>query len=373
MPHGTSNDATQNVTASLVGREHAVVDHHHRRTRMFGQHAKTEARTMLVITDAIFRAGEAATYIDERREQVGFPHRVDSLHQREDALEPRPRVDGRSGQPRSRAILGLVVLHEDEVPELEESIACRIVQRTTVGPERTAAIDMDFRTWSARSHITHLPEVVLVAEALDALHRNANDVVPDLLGLVVALVHGDPQLVAVESEYLRGQLPTPGNCLFLEVVTETEVAEHLEEHEVTLRATHIVEVVVFAAGPDALLHADCAVVRRGFLSHEIRLERHHPGHGEHDRRIEGNEAGRRHHGVGTVGEESNERLAQVVGRSKVGAGHRDYSKRSSLVESRLLPVAPPIVSETLSLAVMTRSTSPSMNWSTDSFVATWSA
>ena len=42
----------------------------------------------------------------------------------------------------------------------------------------------------------------------------------------------------------------------LEVVAEAEVAEHLEEHEVALGAPDVVEVVVLAAGADALLRAD---------------------------------------------------------------------------------------------------------------------
>ena len=72
-------------------------------------------------------------------------------------------------------------------------------ERAAVGAERRAAVDVQLAARTARAGVAHLPEVVLVAEALDALHRHADDVVPDLLGLVVAVVDGDPDAVAVEA------------------------------------------------------------------------------------------------------------------------------------------------------------------------------
>ena len=93
----------------------------------------------------------------------------------------------------------LVELHEHEVPELHEPVARRIVQRATLGPEGRAPVDVDLAARAARSGLAHLPVVVLVAEALDAFHRHADLLVPDRLGLVVGVVHRDPQLVAVEA------------------------------------------------------------------------------------------------------------------------------------------------------------------------------
>ena len=152
---------------------------------------------------------------------------------------------------------------------------CGIAERAAVGTERRAAVDVDLAARSAWAGVAHLPEVVLVAEALDAIHRHADLLVPDGLGLVVAVVDGDPQLVAVEAERLGGQLPAPRDDLVLEVVAEAEVAEHLEEHQVPLGAPDVVEVVVLATGTRTLLAADGALVRRHLVADEVRLERHH--------------------------------------------------------------------------------------------------
>ncbi len=130
---------------------------------------------------------------------------------------------------------------------------CGIADRTTVGPERRPAVDVDLAARPAWTGVAHLPEVVLVAEPLDALHRHADLLVPDGLGLVVAVVHRDPHPVAVEAERLGVELPAPRDDLALEVVAEAEVAEHLEEHQVALGAADVVEVVVLATGAGALL------------------------------------------------------------------------------------------------------------------------
>ena len=161
--------------------------------------------------------------------------------------------------------------------------------------------------------VAHLPEVVLVAQPLDALHRHADLLVPDGLRLVVAVVHRDPQAVAVEPERLGRQLPAPRNDLALEVVAEAEVAEHLEEHEVPLGSTDVVEVVVLASGTGALLAADGALVGRYLVADEVRLEGNHAGHREQHGRIVGDQACRRHHRVSSCREEIQEGVAQLVG------------------------------------------------------------
>ena len=192
------------------------------------------------------------------------------------------------------------------------------MQGTTVGTEGGPAVDVDLGARSAGTGITHLPEVVLVAESLDALERHANLLMPDRLGLVVALVDGDPEPVAVEAPATAGaigsdQLPAPRDDRRLEVVAEAEVAEHLEEHEVALGASDVVEVVVLAAGAGALLGADSAGERRHLVADEVRLERHHAGDREHHGRIVRDQARGRYDDVILPGEEVEEGLPQLVG------------------------------------------------------------
>ena len=262
VAHGAADDPPQHVAAGLVGGEHAVGDEHRGGAGVLGEDADGEAVAVVVVADRVRAPGELARLVDQRAHQVGLPQRVDALQHGEHALEAGAGVDRGLGQRRQRPGLVAVVLHEHEVPELEEAVALLVDGGTPVGSELGAAVEVDLAAGSARAGLAGLPEVVLVAEPLDPLHRHTDDVVPDLLGDIVALVHGDPQAVTVHPPVLGDQLPAGRDDELLEVVAEAEVAEHLEEHEVALRAADVVEVVVLAARPHALLRADRPLVRR---------------------------------------------------------------------------------------------------------------
>ena len=57
------------------------------------------------------------------------------------------------------------------------------------------------------------------------------------------------------------ELPSKFDCIVLEVVTETEVAQHFEEGVVTSGIANIIQVVVFTACADTLLSGRCTGVR----------------------------------------------------------------------------------------------------------------
>src|ERR1051326_1675968 len=88
---------------------------------------------------------------------------------------------------------------------------------------------MDLAARPARAGLAHLPEIILLAEAEHALLRQAADLEPQPLGFVVVLVDGGPEFVDRQLPFLGQKLPGPRDRLFLVVVAEGPVAEHLEE------------------------------------------------------------------------------------------------------------------------------------------------
>ena len=66
---------------------------------------------------------------------------------------------------------------------------------------------MDLGAGTARAGLAHLPEVVLLVEAEDAVLRNAGDLLPQLLGLVVLAENGDVQLVLGQAVFLGDEVP----------------------------------------------------------------------------------------------------------------------------------------------------------------------
>ena len=123
---------------------------------------------------------------------------------------------------------------------------------------------------------------------------------------------GDPQAFWVKTKNFCHQFPRPRNGVFFEVVAKTEVAQHLKEDKVTLRATNIIEVVVLSTSTNTLLHRDSTVVRGHFVTHEIRLERHHSRHGEQQCGVVRNKAGRRDDGMRSVAKKLRESRPQLV-------------------------------------------------------------
>src|SRR5690606_40947233 len=108
-------------------------------------------------------------------------------------LEARPGVDGGRGQRLELAVGAAVVLHEDEVPQLEELALFAagdelLEAEVLAAPVRGPEVEVDLRARAARPGVAHRPEVVLVAEAEDALRPQAGHLLPQPRGPVVLLL-----------------------------------------------------------------------------------------------------------------------------------------------------------------------------------------
>ena len=131
------------------------------------------------------------------------------------------------------------------------------------------------------------------------------------------MVDRDEQPALVEPEVSRHQGPGVLDGGRLEVVAEREIAEHLEERVMPGRIADIVEIVVLAAGPQALLGRGGTAIGALLDTGEQVLELHHPGAGEHQRRIvAGDKRPRRDDLVSRLAEEVEKGRAGLV-----DAGH----------------------------------------------------
>lgn len=210
-----------------------------------------------------------------------------------------PRI-GKSSLPSPAAAL---VLHEDQVPDLH--VALVVDGRAAFDAELGAPVVVDLRARATGSRDAHGPEVVLLAQALDALGGNADLVAPDLLGLVVVEVDRDPELLGVEAvaavlDGVGQRLPGELDGAFLEVVPEGEVAAHLEEGAVAGGLADLFDV----RRTDALLHAGDARRGRLDLAEEVRLEGDHARGDQQQSRVVRDERRRRHGGVTALLEEA---------------------------------------------------------------------
>jgi hypothetical protein len=311
VAHGPAHDPAQHIAAPLVGRRNPVGDQKAARAQMVGD---DPVRGGVVAHRR--DAGQLDAGGDQGAEQVDVEDVVDALQDRGDPLQPHAGVDRRLGQGRAHAVSGLIVLHEDQVPELDEPVAVLVGRAGRAAGDVGAVVVEDLRTGTAGAGVAHRPHVVGVAH--DAVVGNAGDLAPEDGGLLVAGVDGDPQPVLRQGEVAADQGPGQLDRALLEVVAEREVAEHLEEGAVAGGVADIVEVVVLAARAHALLRRGGPGRRRALRAGEDVLERDHPGVDEEQGGVAARHQRRgRDHRVVLAGE-----VAQEGATDLVQAGHR---------------------------------------------------
>ena len=236
--------------------------------------------------------GDMGRGLDQRPHQVGVVVVVLALQERADPLQPHAGVDRGFRKRLAGAVLELLELHEDEVPDLDEPVAVLVGAAGRPAPDMVAVIVEDFRAGAAGAGRTHHPEVVVRRNADDPLVRQAGGLLPDLRRLVIGVVDRDQQAVLRNPELLGDQVPGEGDRVVLEIVAEREVPEHLEEGVVARGIADVVEVVVLAARAHAFLAGGGAAVVAVLEPGEDVLELHHARVGEHQRRVVARHQGR---------------------------------------------------------------------------------
>ncbi len=147
----------------------------------------------------------------------------------------------------------LLELHEHKIPDLDEAVALGVRATGRAAGNMVAVIVENLRARTAGAGVTHRPEIVAGGDADDAAFREAGDLPPEVEGVIVGMEDGDGQPIAGEAELLGDEVPGKLDRAFLEIIAEREIPEHFEERVVARGVADVVEIVVLAAGADALL------------------------------------------------------------------------------------------------------------------------
>src|SRR5271157_1260470 len=284
MIKGAPQDQPQDIAPAFVRRQHGIRNQKSTRASVIGDDAQGNIG---LVVGAVFDVGQIGGFLDECPEEGGIEDRDLTLQDSGKAFESGTGIDAGAGKRGQGALLVAVELHKDEVPQLDVAVA--IAGKLAVGvaeiARRRALVVVDFRARTAGSGVAHGPEVVLLVEAENAVARDAHPVGPDLFRLVILAEDADVEFLLGDGEFLGDQLPRPGNGLLLEIIAEGEVAEHLEEGEVAGRAADLFEIVMLAAGADALLGRAGAVVVALLAAEKNVLELIHAGVGKQKREV----------------------------------------------------------------------------------------
>ena len=304
--HHAAQQPAQDVAARLVPGRHAVGHQHQAGPDVVRDDAHPDVVGVPALS-AVRLARQLGGAVQHADDLVDLVQVVDALQQGRDALQPHAGVDVLAGQVGEdvEVVLGAdrgqLLLHEHEVPDLQEPVL--VDDRAAFSPVRRPAVVVDLAAGPARSGDAHVPVVVEQPAALDPLLRQPRDAGPQRGRLVVGVQHGDPDAVRVEAEEAvvlaaGDELPGEADGLGLEVVAEGEVALHLEEGAVPGGLADLLDV----EGADALLHRRRPVPWRGLGPGEVGLEGHHPRVHEQQGRVVVEQRCRRHHLVAARGE-----------------------------------------------------------------------
>src|SRR4030095_2671354 len=130
-------------------------------------------------------AGQLGDNADQADEQIDGVVVVRALQHGGNALKAHARIDRRPRQIDALAALELLVLHEDEIPDLDEAIAFGIRGAGRPAGNVRAMIVKDFRTRPAWAGIAHRPEIVRACDAEDLAVGKAGDLLPKSERVVV--------------------------------------------------------------------------------------------------------------------------------------------------------------------------------------------
>ncbi|CAB4864756.1 unannotated protein [freshwater metagenome] len=282
--NGPAHHAAQDVPAILVRGNDAVADQEGHRPGVIGEDAQRP------LIDRARR--KLASELHQRRELVGLEDRLDALLDQRHPIEAQAGVDRRRRQRRQHRTLRrqiLIELHEDQIPELQEALvlaAGKIIGRAVL----QAPVEVELAAWTTRAGRAGLPEVLRARAQDDPLARDAHGLpvrdrvlVRPQAELLVSLEDRHPDVRGIKTEPLERERPGLLDGALLEVAADREVAEHLEEGEMTRGIADVLDV----GGAEALLAAGQQLRGRLFDPEEVPLERVHTRRGEQHRLVEG--------------------------------------------------------------------------------------
>ena len=239
VAYGPPDDPAQDVSPALVAGNNPVGDQERRAASVFGDGRDCVAG---VVVGAPLLACQLLRLLYHGLEKVCFVNRADALQDDDGPFEAQAGIDAGRGQRGACAVQVVVELHENQVPQLHEPVAgippcvhavfavgaaagfaaasllAEVVEELGVGP-----------TWPLVAG--GAPPVMFVAEPEDLLPWDIG-LQPEGLGLVIALVYGDAELLFWQTEARVQKLQREFDGVLFEVVSEAEVAHHFEQRQV---------------------------------------------------------------------------------------------------------------------------------------------
>ncbi|CDE45996.1 uncharacterized protein BN620_00478 [Sutterella sp. CAG:351] len=255
---GAAADTAQHISAAFIARQHAVSNSERACADVVSNHLERRRTGFHVRGTGLLDSGLGGSH--QIAEQINVVIRRNVLNHGRDTLETHARIDVRMRQAVHLAGGIAVELGEHKVPDFQITVAILILAPRRTALNRRTAVKEDLGAGTAGARVAHHPEVIghvlaalVIADTDDSFSGDADFLVPDVVGLVIINVNRHPQTVFRQLKNLRQEFPGPRNRVLLEIVAEAEVAQHFKERVMTRGVADVIQVVMLAAGADALL------------------------------------------------------------------------------------------------------------------------
>ncbi len=203
-----------------------------------------------------------------------------SVYGDRETLEAHAGIDVFLNEVRVIAVTVIVELGEDDVPDFHETVAFTSHDILRAVSILLSAVIVNFGAGAAGAGAM-LPEVVFLAELVNALRRDMHVVQPYIVCLVIIDIDRGIKALRVEAHTLGQEFPCPRDRFLLEVIAERKVSEHFKESAVAGRLSDILKI----AGADTFLAGRDSSPRRNLLPCEPGFHRSHAGVNDEKRRI----------------------------------------------------------------------------------------
>ena len=163
---GAAQDHAQHIAAAFIARQHAVADEEGHSAAVVGDGAVAEQMLAAV---CVALAEELLDTIHDWAKRIRIIVVVLALHDAGQSLQAGACINAWGGQGNQLAAGFLVILHEDQVPDLQVFVV--VVDAALVLLGQVAPVVVDLRVRAAGTCVAHGPPVVLLAEAENAVRR----------------------------------------------------------------------------------------------------------------------------------------------------------------------------------------------------------
>ena len=270
MTSCSSQQSSQNVATTFVGRQNAVCCHHCYGTDVVCDDTNGNVCFTAI---AVFYASFCTNCITDGFYCIYVEDGVYTLQDRSHTFQTHTCIYVFELQFGVCAVFVCVELCQYQVPEFHVSVTVTAYAASrAVAAVFFTAVIVDFCTGTTGA-CTMFPEVVSFAQFYDSVCGQTNFFFPDFACFVVFFIDCYVQSVCGNFHPFCYKFPGPGNDFVFEVVTEGEVTQHFEECAVTSCFTYVVDI----ACTDTFLASCYSFAGGDFLTCEVCL------HGSHTR------------------------------------------------------------------------------------------